>query len=461
MPTNIKQMGSIGDGLRIYMEDYVCTYLFQYAESGGFDERISMLVGRFMVIDGQAVLFINGAVQGKYAEEKDGLRLFTEKDFAYAEACIAEHFHGMEIVGWMQSQPSYGVFLNQQYAAYHLRTFTRDYQVMFVTDPMERINAFYACNPERNAMAEVRGYFIYYDKNRPMHDYMLKDRVSEYKTQPPSFIELTRMEHAEDASDESEAPLYERPGGDASDQPLTHGPDQPAHPEEVIRRHQANRAQRKSTVKQRRSMNLLVSLSAVLFLVCFVMGAGLIQNQDRITRMEDELVRLSTAYKNLFVQMNAEGTASVFAAQSDESVGPPEDGVGQEPVHNASQQPADSASQSAADTGAANSAPETNAPAQVIEENTTQAATPSPAPTQTPTPTQAPDESAAQETNEQATDVTASVPESYTIQPGDSLIAISVRFYGDKTRVNDILALNGIENADRIVSGKTIALPQP
>ena len=68
LPANIKQIGSIGDGIRIYMEDYVCTFLQQYAESGGFNERLAFLVGRHMVIDGQEILFIGGAIHGKYTE---------------------------------------------------------------------------------------------------------------------------------------------------------------------------------------------------------------------------------------------------------------------------------------------------------------------------------------------------------------------------------------------------------
>ena len=136
LPTNIKQIGSIGDGLRIYVEDYVCTYLFQYAESAGYDERIALLVGRHMVIDGQPILFINGAIQGEHVEETDGVLRFTDKSGSHANEMLARYFEGMEIVGWMQSQPSYGVYLNQHYAAYHMREFTKTNQVLFVMDPL-------------------------------------------------------------------------------------------------------------------------------------------------------------------------------------------------------------------------------------------------------------------------------------------------------------------------------------
>ena len=34
-PTRVKQMGGVENGLKIFVEDYVYTYLYQYGRSGG------------------------------------------------------------------------------------------------------------------------------------------------------------------------------------------------------------------------------------------------------------------------------------------------------------------------------------------------------------------------------------------------------------------------------------------
>ena len=65
MPTKTKQMGSIENGVKIYMEDYVYTYLYQYGRSGGGREKLAVLVGRHYVVDGQDTLVVSGAIQGK------------------------------------------------------------------------------------------------------------------------------------------------------------------------------------------------------------------------------------------------------------------------------------------------------------------------------------------------------------------------------------------------------------
>ena len=433
IPSNIRQIGTIEDGLRIYVEDYVCTYLSQYAESGGFDERVALLVGRCLTIDGQTVLFISGAIQGKFAEEKNGQLTFTEKTGAYADVVIAEFFHGREIVGWMQSQPSYGTFLSPPSAEYHRREFSKLHQVLFVMDPLERLNAFYLSKPGQDGLTEAKGYFIYYDKNRNMHEYMLKEKAAGQKTPSMSYMEVSRIVEEEKAAAKAA--------------------ENPENPENILRRRQSERTRRQTRSDQHRTMNLLVSLSAVLFIICFVMGAGLIQNQDRLSSMETQLLQLSTAYRNLFVQMSGDNTAAVFAAQTEAdgnpaAVSPPAAPQENTKVNAPMAYPAENPSLLT---------PEVVTPAHVIEENGNLIQTPSPAPEPAPAFNAA--DEAAQVSIVPPSPTAVPVHSTYTIQEGDSLIAISVRFYGDSSRINDILVLNGLEDADKIVAGKTLALP--
>ena len=425
LPTNIKQIGSIGDGLRIYVEDYVCTYLQAYAEAGGYKERLAFLVGRHMNIDGQPILFISGAIAGEYAEEHEGILRFSQRSITLAEQALEAHFVGMEIVGWMQSQPSYGVYLNQHYAAYHRRQFHEPHQVMFVMDPMERTNAFYEQNPEALSpagMSEIRGYFIYYDKNTNMHEYMLAHKIEDYTAVSPTFIERTPLEFADDAYPLPEAlpeGLPEARLETLTDALPEHIAASPGDPDFEAHRQAVRMERRGAAAEQRRATNLLGSLCAILFVVCFVMGVGLMRNQDRISRMELEMRQLSTAYRNLFTQMG--GLTPVFAGQDDTNA---DDQV--------------------------NAPPETTEPIQTNEPQSANGDTDRP-PTVPINPLPG--------NNANDTALLPPVPPMYTIQPGDSLIAISRYFFGDENMVDSIMALNNIEDPDHIVAGRTLALP--
>ena len=415
LPTNIKQIGSIGDGMRIYMEDYVCTYLTQYAKAGGYDERLALLVGRYLLIDSQPVLFVNGAIQGRHVEEEDGLLNFTEKTSSYAQAMIAEFFEGMEVVGWMQTQPGYGVFLNQQYASYHFREFPKINQVMFVFDPLENVNAFYQYNDDRTALVEARGYFIYYDRNTNMHEYMLSNKATEYTAQPASYVDIPKMERVDTFTTGDNTGLDKPPYGDDS-------------PEEQVRKRLEQRHAKKSAMEHKRTLNLLVSMSAVLFVVSFVLGAGLIQSQNRLESMESQIVQLSAAYRNLYVQV----ANPVFA--------PVQPTV---QIAEGQQEQTEVTEVTEAANGLEIDGIPVGQPINVQEP----AATPTPAPTPTPTPAATPSPIGAR-----------AIPETYTIQPGDSLSGISMYFYGED-RVADILELNGLTDANMIIAGSTILLP--
>ena len=61
---------------------------------------------------------------------------------------------------------------------------------------------------------------------------------------------------------------------------------------------------------QNKAANLLGSVSFVMLLVCFILGAGLVQNDDRINEMEMKIAELEN---------RLQGTQSVFALSSNET----------------------------------------------------------------------------------------------------------------------------------------------
>ncbi|GEM34331.1 putative mannose-specific lectin precursor [Nocardia neocaledoniensis NBRC 108232] len=49
--------------------------------------------------------------------------------------------------------------------------------------------------------------------------------------------------------------------------------------------------------------------------------------------------------------------------------------------------------------------------------------------------------------------------QTYTVEPGDTLWAISERFYGDGNRYQEIAAASGIDNPDLINAGQVLTIP--
>lgn len=415
-PTNIRQIGSIGAGLKIYMEDYVCSYLQQYAANGGYEERLAFLVGRQMVIDNTDVLFISGAVQGRDVVENKGILTFGSMSFDYAKEQIEKYFNSLEIVGWMQSQPGYGTFLNANYSNYHLETFKKHYQVLFIVDPIEKLNSFYFFDKLKNDLTESRGYFIYYEKNTGMHEYMLQNKHDKGKT-------IVIEESIDESDDNVDSQGMDEINGEPEKRESFDIINTP-----YFRRLRENTNSHGSKFErisltdkgkygQKRIVSLLGTLCAVLVLVCVVMGAGLVTNDGRITSLEGQLIDLNTLYKNLLVQ-SKQNVQPVFAPDDNidtavtESLDLPEAGEEQ---------------------------------AQVATQDTGQELETAQAPV----------------TAFNETEPELDIPETYIVQEGDNLNYISIKFYGTRNMIDKIMEVNGIDDPNTIYFGKVLILPRP
>ena len=423
LPANIRQIGSIDDGLKIYVEDYVHTYLRQYADSGGQEEKVAFLIGKYMIIDGSPYAFINGAIQGKYSEYEDNMEVFTQKSYDYAYEELDEFFDGLEIIGWMQSQPGYGVHLNPSYADYHMNNFSKPYQVMLVLDPTARQSLFYSWNESMTGIAEKEGYFVYYDQNKGMQEYMNKNRIPRKTTKEVIFSQ----------EDDKGSKIFNLKTEENIENKLSKR-NQPRIKTSPLAKEKSRSESSSNVEEYKKVSNLLVGLCAVLFITTFIMGAGLLQSDSRIGNLENSLNSISGAHNLLAEQINQLASLPVFAALPEGFVSTPV-----EPE--TSRQPQ-----------------ATPPPSQPNE------ATPAPSPSPIPTP---PADSEPNENEPEDVDTTETfgqtifnVPETYVVQPGDSLLLINRMFYGDVDMIARIMELNGLYSADMIRIGDVLQLPR-
>ncbi|MDL2248228.1 LysM peptidoglycan-binding domain-containing protein [Tyzzerella sp. OttesenSCG-928-J15] len=410
LPTNIKQIGTIDKGLRIYVEDYVFTFVQQFTQSGGNEERLAILVGRFLTIDSMPVLFISGAIEGRHCTKERGGMEFSEESYSYITDTMDRYFSSFEIVGWVQSQPGYGTYLSSKYYNYHMGNFKESFQVLYVTDPIQRLSTFYVYN-DIDELVESKGYFVYYDKNKPMHEYMIDNKAqslnlaTEDKKMPD---EAPKIKEAESAPKESVRPItiHSSPKIVTGSSPRKRG---------------SARNSKYSAAPPQRLVNMLAGLCAVMFLVCFVMGAGLIRSDDRISMLEQNLSALNTAYRNLAA--NSEPSLSAFAQGNGETTAGlvvTEDGN------------------------------------KLLEEENAKAIETAQVSNTNDTPV-----SSAETPVQPSANATTPIPETYIVQKGDNLIGISQKIYGNKDMVSKIMEVNGITDPDKITFGTVLILPKP
>ena len=63
LPKNIRQMGERDLNVKLYVEDYVNTYLKRLYPAGGQELRVGLLMGEIRTQEGTPYLFVDGALE--------------------------------------------------------------------------------------------------------------------------------------------------------------------------------------------------------------------------------------------------------------------------------------------------------------------------------------------------------------------------------------------------------------
>lgn len=171
VPKNIRQIGDVSKDTKIYMEDYVYTYLtsdWKLEETKG---RIAVLLGTCDWKNSTSYVFIKSAVVAESMEISKDYYPFTDKVWGEIYENTKKYFQGQEVVGWYLSLPDGGLKLTDAMIRTHTKHFSGNDKVLLLSDPYECECCFYIYR--NNRMEKQDGYYIYYEKNELMQEYIL------------------------------------------------------------------------------------------------------------------------------------------------------------------------------------------------------------------------------------------------------------------------------------------------
>lgn len=178
-PKNLKQIGEPKDYKKIYMEDYVHTFLQQYAAQGNGAMRLGILFGKSERCGQGRYLMIQSAAAVEGVTEREGKYMFTEKIWDEIYRTCDMHFPEQEILGWFLSRPGFPVESDRLIEETHRTYFSGADKVLFLMEPLEGESGFFGFNGSR--FSRQNGYYIYYEKNEPMQNYLIGRNEEEKK----------------------------------------------------------------------------------------------------------------------------------------------------------------------------------------------------------------------------------------------------------------------------------------
>ena len=431
LPKNTRQIGERDQSVRLYLEDYVNTYLKRLFPKGGQDLRVGVLLGTSEEHDGVPYLFVDGALEMEDVAEQGEKVELTESAWKKVYQDMDRLFPKRSVLGWFLCGAPGAALSPLNYWKQHGQYFAGKNQLMYLNSGLEGEEAVYITSED--GFYKLRGYHIYYERNQMMQDYMIMRK------------DVRRVET---------------------------GTGEP-----VVRDFRQRMEENKSQITSRRgSIRVLGSLCSALAMVVLAGGVVMVNNYDKMQKMESVLTSVlpeGISWQNSLsaVENSQKKGGSLRNSQTGQMSGT-ENGGDNLLVEHASGGVAhetmsetypETAGQSQNETvveaeeqNRVSGDGQTDGERPVEAENQTgtdQISSHGPADTKT-----APSQTAAE--SDRAAISAALASGTYQIQPGETLYGICLKLYGNGGRLEEICRLNGLEDENKIMAGQNLILPQ-
>lgn len=416
MPKNIRQIGNINDLSRvIYVEDYVMSYMKQLSKKEQSEYKVAIFLGKYIYNNkDEKSIFIKGAIEMKDVNIMDG-DIFTDGLWTNVYEEIKKYFSDVEIVGW--AIVGLGTMLNveEQIKNLHINNFYGPDRLLFKIDTMENEEGFYVF--ESNQLIKQSGYYIYYEKNEEMQNYMIAYNQEERTHEEYNDVTTKKIRNIIDEKEN-----------------------------------------RKKSKNDRNMAHLTYAAGTLMTVIILVVASTMLRNYHQMKNLESALESLSNSIK---ATSETRGELEVTADGSkvlDESNDPNNDSDDSEEFDNDK----DVNNQETVDLqtipGNVEHSEETvpkdksNHEEETIEETIEKMTVEEEISTE-------PEAETTQVLEE--TEAEALETKYYTVRPGDSLVSICRKLYNDESqdKVEEIINLNEIDNQDKIYAGQQLIIP--
>jgi len=492
LPKNIRQMGRLGDTYKIYVEDFVYTYVHRtlHMEKQEHEIAAAVLLGKTCRRNNQEYIFISGAQQVSFSEwgqvdEIDSMHCFTENDMIvlksdaesnpesnaepdtesdiYREDAVCqkedimydvpvsaivsqerqqqfwekvyqgikEYFSDLELLGWYFNLDGDNLEISASMQQFFDATEEHGSKFLYFEDKLNRQDAFFV--QEQHSLQRVEGYAVYYEKNPSMQEFLV---AQNRHTEPPRV--------------EGEAVSAKR--------------------EDVAQNYRAilNKLNEKPAKKKRQPF-VYVAGVAVLAVVAAT-GITQVGNYQNLKTLQQTLQTVSGNVQGKQQDTkNTSATAEKEAAKAgdektteqtaDESTDGKQSMDGQNTAQSGENgDAAQTTSENVSRKQGTDQNTDTNSD-QSANQNTDTKADQSTTQNTDTKAGQNQENQGAQNQDTQSQQTSAQDVRHYTVKKGDSLMSISKAIYHDTSMIDKICSMNQIENMDMIYEGQDLILP--
>lgn len=408
IPKNVRQIGEVKGKTRVYIEDYITTFMKQISTRD--DKPKAMILYGHRQTDGDSTLFfVNGAILAECNEDMQGERtVFKEDIWKEVNEKAGHFFKDSMVLGWIYMRYDLSDFTEAPVLNTHKQFFRDEQQIFMEYSVGERLENLYLF--EKGNMVLQNGYFVYYERNEAMQNYMITIKQDEPEEIKPEVDKATRKFRG------------------------------------IVQ-------EKKDEIHRKQTMGVLYGTSVAMLLIVTIIGVTMLNNYEKMQNMEKVLYDISSQI-------------------TDEEAGAELESKKVEVVTEDAELVAAGAESSMTTEAAAAAEPEKTDPRQSVSNNvaagvkTPEAETIETASTAVAgeTPPEAvlqPETVSPPETQDPVLESQEGfvIPGTYCIEKGDTLAKISMKFYGNESMIDRICEVNGITDKNSIQYGVNIILP--
>jgi len=174
LPNNRRQIGQPGQGtLEVFIEDYAFSYAKGLSERDYTGCVVGVLVGEHMEGAQGDKLLIRGVLEARDVLRQEAV-CFTEDNWTGIYRDIREFFPDMQIVGWFLGGPGFLLEDTERQKKIQEDNFGGGDKVLLKIDSAEKEQKFLYY--QEGTLQELPGFYIYYERNAEMQNYMAEAR---------------------------------------------------------------------------------------------------------------------------------------------------------------------------------------------------------------------------------------------------------------------------------------------
>lgn len=414
LPKHIRQIGERDEMIRLYVEDYVNTYLKRLFPVGGQDLRTGILLGSTEEHGGVPYVFIDGALEVEGVTFEGEKVEFSEEVWKKTYQMVEEMFPKRTIQGWFLCSAPGSQLSPLNYWKQHGKYFNGKNQMMYMNCGLEGEEAFYITASD--GFYKLQGHCIYYERNQMMQDYMVKRKG------------VSRVEAG---------------GSDP-----------------VIRNFRRKMEEKKEeTVKQNHTITFLKGLCSCLAIMVLAGGIVTFNSVEKLRDMESVMASAFPQGQSQSQNQSQEHNPQAVIEEIPAGIFPlaPKETESQSPdkLLTPLEMPGEGSAEAAGAPGGLGEAGETSvsAPAPALEETSPAAAK------------SGEEEKAAQETKAaREAEVFRQIEPLpgqtvYTVQEGETLYGICFKLYQNLSNIDEICRINGITDMNMLEAGQRLIVP--